>query len=529
MRRALRRLSIFGETARMNVTRSTTLACAALILAACASRGSVIDAHTRAWWTTTGALSGDEMEGRDTGSAGYDRAAAYTADRFERAGLRPAGEDGSYFQPIAFDEIEVVGEGTSFAVGFPTGETRSLAFLHEISLTPTWGLLDRIDAPLVFRGHCAASDMSGVRGAVVVCFGTRRAGQTPFPAQMEAAIAAGAVAMMRVDDMGFTVEPPRWPVAYARNVVPADGTPPRSAMPAFRLGARAFIEVANASGQDGADLLARGSRGESMAPFDFGARFEARIVTRERSSTSANVIALLPGTDPALADEPILLIAHLDGYGHGTPVDGDALYNGALDDAAYVATLITLADARAGRGFRRPLIFAAVTAEEKGLWGSRWLAAHPTAAAPTPVAVLNLDQLRPLYPLRILTTLALDDSSLGQTVRDVAEPMGIAVRGDLEPERNLLRRTDHWPFMQIGVPAVSFLFGFDATDAAAAAAYRDWYEKRYHTPQDDLSTPIDFQAQADFHRFFFALAEAVANADARPTWSADSPHRPAAK
>ena len=162
------------------------------------------------------------------------------------------------------------------------------------------------------------------------------------------------------------------------------------------------------------------------------------IATRERSTTSANVLAVLPGTDPALDNEPVLLIAHLDGYGYGTPVKGDSLYNGALDDAAYVATLITFADARAGKGFRRPVIFAAVTAEEKGLWGSRWLAAHPTAAAPTPVAVLNLDQLRPLYALRILTTLALEDSSLGQTVRDIAEPMGISVRGDLEPERNLL-------------------------------------------------------------------------------------------
>jgi len=317
-------------------------------------------------------------------------------------------------------------------------------------------------------------------------------------------------------------------LAYARTFVVADGSPRPRSIPSLRLAAPAFTEIANASGQNGADILARGARGEPMAPFDVAGRFEARIATRERSSTSANVLALLPGTDPALAAEPVLLIAHLDGYGHGTAVNGDNLYNGALDDAAYVATLIAFADARGGRGFRRPVILAAVTAEEKGLWGSRWLAAHPTPAAPTPVAVLNLDQLRPLYPLKILTTLALEDSTLGQTVRDVAGPMGIAVRGDLEPERNLLRRSDHWPFMQLGVPAVSFLFGFDAADPVAAAAYRDWYQHRYHAPQDDLSTPIDFQAQADFHRFFFALVAAVGNADARPAWRPDSPHRPKA-
>lgn len=509
----------------MNIRRTLAVVGTTLLLCGCASGGGTLDAQTEAWWATTAALSGDDMEGRDTGSPGYDRAAAYTADRFRRAGLRPAGDGGSYFQRISFVDIEVTGEGTSFSVDYAAGGTRQLQFLHEVSVTPTWSMPEHIDAPLVFRGYCAPSDMTGVRGAVVACFGTRRSGQTLIAAQMEAATAAGAVAMVRVDDMGFTIEPPRWPLAYARSVVLADGSPRPRSIPSLRLAAPAFTEIANSSGQDGADILARGARGEALPAFDFAARFAARIATRERSYTSANVLAVLPGTDPALAHEPVLLIAHLDGYGYGTPVKGDKLYNGTLDDAAYVATLITFADARAGRGFRRPLIFAAVTAEEKGLLGSRWLAAHPTPAAPTPVAVLNLDQLRPLYPLKILTTLALDDSTLGQTVRDVAEPMGIVVRADLEPERNLLRRTDHWPFMQIGVPAVSFLFGFDATDAIAAAAYRDWYENRYHAPQDDISTPIDFQAQADFHRFYFALTAAVANADARPAWSADSPHR----
>lgn len=510
----------------MRLWQSFGLASAALALSACASTGGAPDAVTAAWWRTTAALSGDDMEGRDAGSPGYDRAAAYVADRFASAGLQPAGDGGTYFQRIAFDDIKVISEGASFSVNFANGGTRALRFLHDISVTPTWGMPAHVEAPLVYRGYCAPSDMTNVRGAVVVCFGTRRTGQTLAAAQLAAATAAGAVGMIRVDDMGFTIEPPRWPLAYARSVVLADGSPKPRSIPSLRLNAAAFTEIADARGQNGADILARGARGEAMASFDFPARFEARFATRERSYTSDNVLAVLPGTDPALADEPVLLIAHLDGYGYGTSVDGDNLYNGALDDAAYVATLITFADERQGRGFRRPVIFAAVTAEEKGLWGSRWLAAHPTAAAPTPVAVLNLDQLRPLYPLRILTTLALDDSTLGATVREIAEPMGIQVRGDLEPERNLLQRTDHWPFMERGVPSVSFLFGFDASDPTAAAAYRDWYERRYHAPQDDLSTPIDFQAQADFHRFYFALVERVANAEAKPEWLPGSPNRP---
>lgn len=512
----------------MKTARRLALALVGLALVACASTPDAPqDARTAAWWRTTGDLSSDAMEGRDTGSPGYDRAAAYVADRFARAGLAPAGEDDGWFQTLRFNDIEVVGDGTSVVVVGAAGTRRPLSFLHEVSVSPVRGMTDRIDAPLVFRGLCAPEDMTGAEGAVVVCFGARRAGQTTGGQRYDAARAAGAVAVMTVDDVAFTLEPPRWPLAYARAVSMADAPAPTPGIPSLRLSGPAFVDLVGAFGHDGEAILAAGGRGEAMAAFDLPARLQATFATRERAYASANVLGVLPGTDPALADQPILLIAHLDGYGYGTPVDGDGLYNGALDDAAYVATLITLADERGGRGFRRPVVFAAVTGEEKGLLGSRWLAAHPTPGAPSPVAVLNLDQLRPLYPLTILTTIGLDDSTLGQTVRDLAGPMGIAVRPDLEPERGLLRRTDHWPFMQRGAPAVSFLFGFDP-GTEAEARYRDWYANRYHAPFDDMATPIDFQAQADFHRFWFALVEAVADADAPPQWLPDSPNRPGA-
>ena len=511
----------------MNMKLASVIAVAALALGACASIGGPPDAQTAAWWRTTGDLSSDDMEGRDTGSPGYDRAAAYVADRFERAGLSAAGDGGSYFQRISFKDIEVVNEGTSLWLLNSAGErTLELRFLHDISVAPAWNMPVHVEGALTFRGYCRPSDLDDVRGSVVMCIGTRRAGQTTAAQRLEAVTAAGAVALVNVDDISFTQEPPRWPLAYARTVAFADAPTPRATIPILRMSASAFTEWARDVGVDAALTFDAVAHSAPIMNITSMTRFEANFATRERSYTSGNVLAVLPGTDPAFADEPVLVIAHLDGYGYGTPVDGDALYNGALDDAAYVATLITLADARSGRGFRRPVIFAAVTAEEKGLLGSRYLAAHPTAAAQTPVAVLNLDQLRPLYPFRILTTLGVEDSTLGQTVREIAGPMGIEVRGDLEPDRNLLRRTDHWPFMERGVPSVSFLFGFDASDTRAAAAYRDWYERRYHAPQDDMSTPIDFQAQADFHRFYFVLVERVADANDAPRWADDSPLRP---
>src|SRR5512147_2145401 len=246
----------------MNIARSFAFACATMALSACASAGAGVE--TNAWWQTTRALSGDDIEGRDTGSPGYDRAAAYVSQRFAHAGLRPAGDAGTFLQHINFDEIEVAGEGTSFVVTYANGEARPLRFLHDISVTPTWGMVDRLAAPLLFRGYCGASDMGGVRGAIVVCFGTRRAGQPSAADQIAAATAAGAAALMRVDDMGFTIEPPRWPLAYARNVVLADGSPRPQSIPSLRLNAAAFPDMARASGQDGAGILARGARGEPL-------------------------------------------------------------------------------------------------------------------------------------------------------------------------------------------------------------------------------------------------------------------------
>lgn len=305
------------------MARLIAIACAVLSFSACASTGG--DAQTAAWWRTTQALSGDDMEGRDPGSPGYDRAAAYVADRFAEAGLQPAGENGSFFQRISFQDIEVVSEGTSLSVNYTNGATRQLRFLHEVSVTPTWGMVERLDGPLVFRGYCAPSDMTGVRGAVVVCFGARRTGQTTASSRLEAAAAAGAAGIVNIDDIGFTIEPPRWPLAYARSVALADTSARPRTIPVLRMSAPAFIEIANASGQDGAAVLARGGRGEAMASFDIPARLQARFATRERSYPSDNVLAVLPGTDPVLADEPVLLIAHLDGYGYGTPVNGDNL------------------------------------------------------------------------------------------------------------------------------------------------------------------------------------------------------------
>jgi Zn-dependent M28 family amino/carboxypeptidase len=140
---------------------------------------------------------------------------------------------------------------------------------------------------------------------------------------------------------------------------------------------------------------------------------------------------------------------------------------------------------------------------------------HLTIPQPHLVADVNLDQLRPLFPLHILTAEALTDTTLGDTARAVGKPMGIEIRPDMEPERGLLRRADQYPFLTIGVPAISFIFGYDP-GTESERRYREWYQVRYHRPQDDLTQPMDFAAAAKFDTFFYNLVEAIANDPKRP-------------
>jgi hypothetical protein len=490
-------------------------------VAAAAAPPAMPDADTAAWWATTRTLASDAMEGRDTGSAAYERAARYVAERFRRAGLRPAADGGTFLQRVPLTEVAVTKAATRFDIVRSGGGTTPLAFLHDITIRPTSRLAPDFDAPLAFRGYCGRGEIRDVAGKIVVCFNQRRtAGE-----RSAAAMAGGAAGLIAVDNPYFTVEPPRWPVAYARTVR-IEGAPAAAdeALPAMRLNADAFARLIAGSGQDAAAILRAGGRDAPLPAFDIPARLRAHFAIRTARYSSPNVLGLLPGTDPRLRDEVVVLGAHLDGYGYGEPVNGDRLYNGALDDAAYVALLAQLADNRHGRGFRRTILFAAFTGEEKGLLGSNWYVKHPTVPLGSTAAMINLDQLRPLFPLDILTMLAVDDTSLGATARAVAAPMGIRIQRDPEPERGLLQRADHWPFLQQGVPATGFIFGY-VPGTEAERRYRLWYRTRYHHPADDVTQPMDFAAAAKFDRFFYRLVEAVADADERPTILSGSPYR----
>jgi Zn-dependent M28 family amino/carboxypeptidase len=277
------------------------------------------------------------------------------------------------------------------------------------------------------------------------------------------------------------------------------------------------------SGQAAADLFAAATARTALPRFALPASLRVRAALESTPLQSDNVVALLPGSDPALAHEHLVLTAHLDHVGIGAPVNGDSIYNGAMDNASGIATLIEVARslASATPKPKRSLLFVAVTAEEHGLLGSRYFAGEPTVPKSSIVANINMDMFLPLFPMKSVMVLGLEESDLGDRVRDVATRAGLDVRPDLQPERNRFTRSDQYSFIRLGIPALALKVGF-APGSSEAAIDAAWTKERYHGPADDLQQPIDLGAAAAFTRLVAALAAEVANHPAKPEWKPGS-------
>jgi Zn-dependent M28 family amino/carboxypeptidase len=238
---------------------------------------------------------------------------------------------------------------------------------------------------------------------------------------------------------------------------------------------------------------------------------------------SPNVAGILPGTDPKLKNEYVVMSAHLDHVGVGKPINGDSIYNGAMDNASGVASILEIARLLHEHkvALRRSLLFVAVTAEEKGDLGSDYFASRPTVPVRAMVADLNLDMFLPLYPLHDLMTIGLNESTLGDTVKKLAPSEGIEIMDDPMPQRNLFIRSDQYSFVKQGVPAL--MFGFGAKPGSPEEKIQEaWIAKRYHAPSDDINQPVDMAAAAKFDDVILRLLTTVANSDTRPEWKKTS-------
>jgi Zn-dependent M28 family amino/carboxypeptidase len=277
------------------------------------------------------------------------------------------------------------------------------------------------------------------------------------------------------------------------------------------------------SGHAPEEILSAAKERKALPHFALPEQMSARVSVKRTEVESPNLAAILPGSDPKLKDEYVVLSAHLDHVGVGRPINGDSIYNGAMDDASGVATLLDIAERlhAAKTKLRRSVLFVVVTGEEKGLLGSKYFATHPTVKPEQMVADLNVDMFLPLFPLRILTVYGLAESDLGREVRAVAEPMGIQIQADQEPQRNIFIRSDQYSFIRRGVPSLMFKVGYENGSPEETIA-KKWLTERYHAPSDDIHQPVDLKAAGDFDTVVMALAEAVANQTARPRWNNDS-------
>jgi Zn-dependent M28 family amino/carboxypeptidase len=267
--------------------------------------------------------------------------------------------------------------------------------------------------------------------------------------------------------------------------------------------------------------LARERKPLPRFPLAFSIR--ARAEVNKKTLESSNVVAKLPGSDPKLKNEYVVLSAHIDHIGIGEPINGDRIYNGAMDNAAGCAVLLDIAASLRNSAVKpgRSILFLFVTGEEKGLLGSRYFTAHPTVWPESMVADINIDMFLPIVPLKVLTIYGLAESSLGSLAQETAQSLNVRSQPDPEPQRNAFIRSDQYNFIRHGVPAVAMGVGFDP-GSPEQQVFKDWLTHRYHAPSDDLDQPVDLGAAAKYEEIVRSLLLRVAASPERPQWGAES-------
>jgi Zn-dependent M28 family amino/carboxypeptidase len=483
------------------------------------------------------------MRGRESGSPEHRMAADYVAAAFARAGLQPGGTEG-FLQPVRFVRRRVVEERSSLAL-VRDGQAEPLAFGADATINLRNSRAGEVDAPLVFVGYglrapeLGIDDFAGVdlRGKVAVVLSGTAPRNIAGPT-LAAARGAGGAALFGSGAVGVVSIPsPRSDLPWARYA--ASRLNPQMRLAGQEQGhagptlvtvsvnpARAERLFAGAPRRF-ADLLALADSGASLPGFDLPVSLRATVAVEEDAAVSHNVVGLLPGGDAAVGSEYVVLTAHLDHLGVAEPVDGDSIFNGAMDNASGIATLIETAGLVARRGDRprRPVAFVAVTAEEHGLLGSDAFAANPTLPGGRIVADLNTDMYLPINPLRKLLVNGLEESDLADDVRRAAGRVGVEVITDPEPERNAFVRSDQFSFIRRGIPALSLKVGF-ALGTPEHERVLQWRQERYHGVKDDVTQPVDRRAAAEFNRLYAELVWEVANRQTTPAWYPTSAFRP---
>jgi Zn-dependent M28 family amino/carboxypeptidase len=495
----------------------------------------------QSWWNYVKVLADDNMEGRNTGSEGLKRAEAYIVKQLKADGLQPAGTDG-YYQPVKLISRRILDSDSSLAL-FHEGKSEPLSFETDAYFSNRISQTPKVDAPLVFVGwglnipEKGYNDLQGLdlKGKVAV-FLSGSPAELPGPvashynstkerwAALQKAGAIGTISIFNPHSMDVPWE--RIKVLRTQvGMTPADET----------LDDTAGMKLAVVFNPASADKLFAGSGHTFQEISDLAKarkplpRFPLKVEIRARSKMdvihleSSNVIAKLEGSDPKLKKDCIVMSAHIDHLGIGEPINGDRIYNGAIDNGSGSALLLDFARSFKENhpSFKRSIILLWVTGEEKGLLGSRYFAEYPTVPARSMVANINTDIISPIIPLQSLTVYGIGESDLGEWAAEIAKQHGIEPQDDPRPQRNSFIRSDQYSFIRKGVPAVHMDVGYKL-DTPEQKLIDEWLHQRYHAPSDDLQQPINFETVGRFEGLVWDLLAFTADNEKIPEWKADS-------
>ena len=514
-------------------TNSAQSASAHLPPAAIAALQKVDPEHIRAHVRF---LSHDLLEGRGTGQRGGDIAAEYIATQFWLDGLKAAGDNGTFFQQVSLVGITPSPE-TTFQFESGNGEEQKLKALDDyVAYDQTQKTSNEIDAPIVYVGYGISApeyqwdDYKGmdVRGKVLLMLVNEPTSNDPkffkgpaltyygrWTYKYEEAARRGAVGAILIHQ----TEMASYPWEVVRNSNSGEKSYLKSDAPQLKAASWIQYDVARKLAQSaGLDLkkMMEDAQSRNFHPVALPVKLKAHMASKIRQFSSRNVVAMLPGSDPALKNEAVMYTAHYDHLGIRPDMPGDNIYNGARDNATGCGIVLELARvfAQAQSRPRRSVIFASVTAEEQGLLGSEYLGQHPPVSAGKIALDLNFDDIPPLGSPEEVEVSGAERTDFYPTVEAMAKEFRLAIRPDSHPEAGYYYRSDHFSMARVGVPAFSINEGMKYKGHNTAWGLQqaeEYTEKQYHQPSDEYSPSMDFTGDAAMARFGFALGWAAAS------------------
>jgi Zn-dependent M28 family amino/carboxypeptidase len=509
--------------------------------------------------THTKILSSDEYEGRGVGKKGEELAINYIANNFKSLGLKPGGDGDTYFQKVPLTGISPNPETINLTFS-NIDDTLSYKNDYVIWTTQERNLIELSGKDIVFVGYGVTAPEYGwndfkdvdVKDKILIVLINDP--QIPDPKnpeilddtmfegkamtyygrwtyKFEEAARRGAAGVLVIHETG--------PAGYEWNVVESSNTGELFALggeTSDKLPVQGWITYETATklfnnAKLNLEELKQKAIDRNFTPVNLGVKGSVHIDNTIRNIKSNNVIGLFEGKDPALKNEYVVYMAHWDHFGIGEPINGDAIYNGASDNAIGVSSLFELAEAfnSAGSGPSRSVIFLSVTAEEQGLLGSQYYTEHPIFPLNKTLGVINMDEINTYGKTKDITVIGYGQSNLDEYIENAAKNMqGRIITPDPEPEKGFFYRSDHFNFAKKGVPALNPGQGtiYIGKPDNYGIQLREWYnENIYHTPFDEIKNDWDLSGAVEDLQLFFIVGYMMTETDTWPAWKKNSEFR----